>query len=379
MMAERRVKKWKFTLSVTVLFLMATVIWMAGCDAETDVDERFAAAEELTQTWCVESQRVVAGFDEATLGDDMILNDVYEVRDDWSSRKSQVIGDADPPVEIRVYIEPYCDAERPAPNDLSERILCKMPNQDRISQIVEITPSSAPGTCKSRNEAAFAWALDQLTPAELAAYELEGHEVRFLEDEVVGTGGEWLGLTAYFELADDGVYELTSPSLQSAFNPDDPDPQTLEGVHYCKLLTPAQALYWVLHRGFKDDPGKCLPPDEQCPNPDAEPTGSCIFYFPIPGTDVGQHFCEEYRGPNWTVETAEEKCTPRQESNFKPLSCEDRKDETDLIDDDGVFKGTCVVSCGDDERVWKIYSDMPPEAPGDDFSGYCSMGWVPAE
>jgi hypothetical protein len=392
----KQMKKWKPTVSFAVLLLIATVIWMAGCDTDdeekdsdadagmpvfTEVDIRFEAAEELTKTWCLESQRVVAGFDETTLPDDMILNDLYEERDDWSSRKSQVDADEDPPVEIRVWIEPYCDVELPAPTDLSERIYCKMPNQDRISGILEITPANEPGTCKSRNEAVFEWALDQLTSEERDAYERSGHQITFLEDEVVGTGGQWLGLTADFELSADGTsYEIGSPSLQSAFNPDDPDNQTLEGVHYCKLVTPAQALYWVLYRGFKDDPGICeAPQGEVCPDPDATPTGSCIFYFPIPGTGVGQTFCEEYRGPNWTVEAGQEKCDPRDSSDFKPLSCADRKDETDLIDDDGVFKGTCVVSCGDDERVWKIYSDPPPEAGIDDISGFCSMGWVPAE
>jgi hypothetical protein len=358
------------------LLLMATVIWVAGCDTETesDPDPRFEAAEALTQTWCVESQRVVAGFDAETLTDAMILNDVYEDADHWSSQKSQVKADEDPPVEMRVYIETFCDAELPAPTDLSERIYCKMPNQGRISGILEITPANEPGTCKSRNEAAFQWALDQLTPEERSAYEASGHPVTFLEDEVVGSGAAWLNLPANFELSADGTsYEIGSPSLQSEFNPDDPDPQTLEGVHYCKLVTPAQALYWVLHRGLKADPGICeAPQGEQCPDPDAEPAGSCIFYF----SQSNQYFCEEYSGPNWTETTGAEKCAPRDDSDFKPLSCADRKDETDLIDDDGVLRGTCVVRCGEDERLWYIYSES--DIPGVDPSTSCDP-WIPAE
>jgi hypothetical protein len=376
-MGKHCTNKWKFTVAIAVSLIMATSMWMAGCGEEDDiieVDERFEAAAELTQTWCVESQRVVAGFDAATLTDAMILNDVYEEADHWSSQKSQVKADEDPPVEIRVYVEPFCDVERPAPDDLSERILCKMPNQDRISDILEITPANEPGTCKSRNEAAFQWALDQLTPAERSAYESDGHPVTFLEDEVVGSGAAWLNLTANFELSADGEsYEIGSPSLQSEYVPDPDDPQTLAGVHYCKLVTPAQALYWVLHRGFKDDPGICAAPTgEECPDPDATPTGSCIFYFP----QSNQYFCEEYRGPNWTETSGAEKCAPREEPDFKPVSCADRKDETDLIDDDGVLRGTCVVRCGDDERVWYIYSES--DIPGVDPSTSCNP-WIPAE
>jgi hypothetical protein len=368
---------------------MATSMWMAGCDSDeekcsatdenvpvfTEVDSRFEAAAELTHTWCVESQRVVAGFDAETLTDDMILNDVYGVDegDHWSSQKSQVDADEDPPIEIRVWIEPYCDVELPAPTDLSERIYCKMPNQGRIAGILDITPASEPGTCKSRNEAAFEWALAQLTPAELEAWELYGHQPRFLDDVVVGSGAAWLNLTAHFERADDCVYEIASPSLQSEFNPESTDNQTLEGVHYCKLITPAQALYWVLYRGFKADPGICEPPPGSiCPDPNAEPAGSCIFYFP----QSNQYFCEEYRGSNWTETTAAEKCAPREDPDFKPLSCADRKDETDLIDGDGVLRGTCVVRCGEDERVWYIYSES--DIPGVDPSTSCDP-WIPAE
>ncbi len=94
---------------------------------------------------------------------------------------------------------------------------------------------------------------------------------------------------------------------------------------------------------------------------------------------MGQTYCEEYRGPAWTVQSAEEKCEPRQDGNFKPLSCADRKDETDLIDGDGVFKGTCVISCGEEERVWQVYSDAPGSSGLDDMSTYCSMGWFPAK
>lgn len=362
--------------------VIATVISNLTCNSENEDSSdssRFTTAKELTQQWCLESLRVVTGFDEDTLPDSMILNDVYPVMDDWVGRPSQVVKDGDPPVEIRVYIKPYCEPELPAPADLSEQVLCKMPNQDRISSILEITPTSAPGTCKSRNEAAFQWALDQLTSEERATYDDKGHPVTFLDDMVVGAGGQWVGLNEDFELSQDGTsYEIASPSLQSAFNPEDTSPLTLQGVHYCKLITPAAALYWVLHRGLKDYPGTCESTGSEIPclNPDAVPSGSCIFPHTIPGTSAIQTYCEEYRGTNLTVEKGETKCDSR-DGLFKPLSCADRKDETDVIDGDGELKGTCVISCGDDERVWQIYSNPPPETGIDDMSTFCSKGWIP--
>jgi hypothetical protein len=302
----------------------------------------------------------------------MILNDVYEVKAEWSSIMSRVAPDEDPPIEIRVFIERFCDAEPPAPDNLSERLLCKMPNQERIATLLELTPSSEPGTCKSRNEDAFAWALEQLTPAEREAYEAEGWPVTFLEDEVVNMGGAWLGLPANFELAEDGQsYEIGSPSLQTEFDPNDPDPETPDGVHYCKLVTPAQALYWVLHRGFKDDPGICEEVSESgCPIPNATPTGSCIFlHHPTP-TMPEQHFCEEYTGPSWTEADAEAKCAEREDGFYKSVSCAERPDETSEIDGDGEYKGACVIACGDLEYIWLVYSGTAEE-----IAPYCPEGF----
>jgi hypothetical protein len=215
--------------------------------------------------------------------------------------------------------------------------------------------------------------LEQLTAEEREAYQTQGHPVTFLEDEVSDGGGAWLGVPANFELAEDGEsYEIGAPSLQTEFDPNDPDPETPAGVHYCKLVTPAQALYWVLHRGFKGDPGICeeVQPGD-CPMPGAVPVGSCIFHFTQ--TDPGQHFCEEYTGPAWTAQLAEEKCAGREDGIYKAVPCSERSDETSEIDGDGEYKGACVISCGDQERIWQVYSG---EAA--DISPYCPEGFFPA-
>ena len=143
-------------------------------------------------------------------------------------------------------------------------------------------------------------------------------------------------------------------------------------MHYCKLVTPAQALYWVLHRGFKEDPGKC-DMEEVCLDPDTVPVGSCIFFFPTSEL----HVCEEYRGPYWNETLAEEKCAARavegEPADFKPVACADRPEDTADLDGDGEFKGTCLVRCGYEERVWHLYSVNPGQNPAD----FCD--WVPAD
>ena len=67
------------------------------------------------------------------------------------------------------------------------------------------------------------------------------------------------------------------------------------------------------------------------------------------------------------MEDAEEKCgdpTRRPEGDFKAVPCADRTDETSSIGD---HLGSCVITCGELERVWQVYSgtieDIAPFCP----------------
>lgn len=216
-------------------------------------DPRFELAARVTDTWCVESFRVVSGFAQGTISDPEIFNDLYSEFTPFSGAKSIVDASLDTPVELRAYSKPWCMPELPAPADLSEHILCKMPNQERVSNVLGLTPDNAVGTCRERNEAAFEWALAQLTEEELAEYQANGIPIEFLDDQVVERGGDWLPLAPRFTPGNERSYSLSSPSLQTPYIPSD-DNQSLDGVHYCTLITPEQALYWVLHRGLKRIP-----------------------------------------------------------------------------------------------------------------------------
>ncbi|CAA0110670.1 Uncharacterised protein [Halioglobus japonicus] len=324
-------------------------------------DPRFELAAEVTESWCVESFRVTSGFAESTISDSDILNDLYSERTPFSGAKSVVDASLDTPIELRAYSIPWCMPELPAPEGLSENLLCKMPNQSRVSDVLGLTPDNAVGTCRERNEAAFEWALAQLTEEERMNYEANGIPIEFLDDQVVQRGGDWLLLAPHFMLDADGNYELSSPSLQTPYIPST-DNDSLDGVHYCTLFTPAQALYWVLHRGMKEDPGQCVAEDV-CLQPDLVPEGSCIFYFEATVT----HMCEEYRGPYWDQDLSTEKCASRGGS-YSTSRCFERGEEIAILDsDDSGFIGTCDVACGQEERIWYMFSQPPGTNPATEF------------
>ncbi len=323
-------------------------------------DTRFERAAELTDAWCIEAFRRVSGFNEQTLPDAEILNDRYEGFTRFSGAKSIVDAARDVPVELRSFVRPWCMSELPAPDTLSETIYCKMPSQARVADILGRTPDAETGTCQEANQAAFTWAWAQLSDEEQLEFRARGHSVEFLQDQVVTRGGDWLPLAPHFTPVDSGAFGLAAPSLQTEYVPGGAS-DTLDGVHYCTLVSPEQALYWLLHRGLKEDPGKCVP-EEACLEPDVEPEGSCVFYFGATFT----HMCEEYRGPYWDQALSEEKCASR-EGAYSTARCFERAEEIAILDsDDGGFIGTCDIACGQEERIWFMFSRPPNTDPANE-------------
>ena len=116
----------------------------------------------------------------------------------------------------------------------------------------------------------------------------------------------------------------------------------------------------MLHRGLKEDPGRCVAEDA-CLEPDLVPEGSCVFYFSATFT----HMCEEYRGPYWDQTLSEEKCDSRGGA-YSTASCFERAEEVALLDsDDSGFIGTCDIACGQEERIWYIFSESPSADPSE--------------
>lgn len=334
---------------------------------------RYRTAREMDDTLCLQTQRAVAGLTEAALPDSEIHTAWYDSESDFSSGKATVDASSSPQLLLHGYRQPHADAGRWAPDSLALEVRCKMRSQDRLEIALGIELDGDEGDCRTRNEATLAWARALLDVRESQRYEQGGMKLVPGADIAAEFGGMWLPQRPALQASADGTQcTLQAPGLHIPAEGDGA-PDDLVGVHYCKLLSHSQALYWVTVQSFiKDRVQACtLPEPPTCPDPDNTASGSCIFYFAV----AGQSFCEEYSGPAWTTDTAETKCSER-DGHFAPVACQDRPEDTAGLDGDGEYRGACIVVCGEEERTWKMYSD--PSGEGN-VADSCPAGFVPPE
>jgi hypothetical protein len=120
-----------------------------------------------------------------------------------------------------------------------------MKTQDAFVEAFGMTPAGPEAGCALVNAAAVAWALAQLTPDELAAYETAGPSLAVEPGTSYVNGNAWLSESA-IELEDlgGGAWVLRSPFLRLGSQAW--VPENLREVTYCKLWSPARALAWVI-------------------------------------------------------------------------------------------------------------------------------------
>jgi hypothetical protein len=109
-------------------------------------------------------------------------------------------------------------------------------------------PAGTP-SCAAENAHALELALAAVRPEARARYLAKGRSLRFLDDQALGTGVQWLAAPLSFEASKGNgeVFEVRSPRLLTA--PDATPP--FEGMFYCKLVSPARAAEWVLFDAFE--------------------------------------------------------------------------------------------------------------------------------
>ena len=356
-------------LLIVVTFAICCLT-ISGCDNRTGQESRFDEAEKLALGWCVEAQMTLSNLNESSMSTDDINNIILDQPYELSSASTRINPESSKPLEIITSVTTLTDNER-TPDTISKEVRCKMKSQGAIAAFLNETIPGNEGTCRELNEKALQWALDQLTDEERARYENEGKKLIFSDDTMAGSGLDWYGSCLEYNSTGND-YSISSPALLVPYEEDNP---SMFGNHYCKLITPSMALYWVLHRAFYVDPINTG--DEQsslectgCQFLDSPPVASCIFYF----STSEQYLCEDYTGSVWTVESATDTCSDRSDGVFSTSSCNNRTAETSILDDDGVHRGKCVINCGEEgEYVWNFYSDSSLGLNVVDFCG----DWYP--
>lgn len=346
---------------------LVSILAVVGCASKERGEARYAQAERISEHWCLEAELALERISGSTASQVAFVENTVPTAAALGEVKVSIDQSTSPPsTTIHSYTSTMANSvEGSAGPTISKVTMCKMKSHRGLEAALGIDIAGEPGQCREMNQQALDWALGQLTQEERERLLDQGQMLVLGDDRLVQTGIAWYGEPLHFTLGNRSltleVPALLVPPDMPGISPD------LLGVHYCKLLTPAQMLHWVLHRAFWTDPLGNGPNNDlgaalvevavgDCRLSAVANPGSCIFYFP----SSQQHYCEDYTGGNWTPEKATAKCASREEGAFLNQTCAERSAETASLDGDGVLRGECVMNCGTaDEYRWNVYSASP--------------------
>lgn len=124
---------------------------------------------------------------------------------------------------------------RPSVKQSPKEISLKLKSQASIYRAFGSSNVLEEPSCKSVNELAFNLALSSATNEASDRYKLRGRSVVFENDLETKTYTEWLSTPLTTWENNDGLHVQAVSFLTP-----------LEGMHYCKLMTPFRALEWVI-------------------------------------------------------------------------------------------------------------------------------------
>lgn len=122
-----------------------------------------------------------------------------------------------------------------------------MTGADRVAEQLKVKTDQS-RTCSDLNKAAVAQAESMLPAASLQRYKAKGRKWCFLDDKPITIGP--LFVLSDITLEDKGdCMAVQALTLLSKI-----DSHIFPGVHYCKVLTPARAMDWMMTDSLQ--PGK---------------------------------------------------------------------------------------------------------------------------
>ena len=223
-------------------------------------DVRFEIAEDQNAGWCLRAQTILARLEGSELLTDQQIGTVeHSDQPAFAASKAIIDPASTPPLELQTLLVRREHVQLADGTPLSRDMYCKSRSKDRIEGTLGVATPGAGGSCREVNMAALDWALGQLTDEERVRYEQRGARLMFRADVDSLTGSDWLSTPSAFTADPDErpyTYVLKASALPVValpvvfgYGPDD-----IVGVHYCKLWTPAQMLYWLLEQAYQADP-----------------------------------------------------------------------------------------------------------------------------
>ncbi len=255
-------------------------------------------------------------------------------------------------------------------------VSCKMIHRDRVNDLFGLELSGPTRSCRDINEFTYRAALAALSEDERREFESRGTPLRFVDDEVMGAGAQWLP-SAVDDFIRPGRDEdgskflsIQAPSVKVPWDYEDGD--WFQGVQSCKLIAVDAMVRWVTTAALWSQAAMFPRITPACDEPSARSStvGSCILYF----GPSGATFCQDFSGRGWTAESAAADCGQRYATQeewdasggsyiggggvYSAESCAERDAPAELRGEpfllaDSANRGTCVWRCNDlDEALW---------------------------
>jgi hypothetical protein len=223
-----------------------TMSWSLSTVPAPGLEPDLDALSADESSFCQDAQQRLPGLTEAQLPAASIGNVLHTSRGAFGSSKASLT-----PLQVQTWSEP--DMATTALGHtvaLTHRISCKTRSSDHLATIG--LPTSPPLECRALSQRSLDLAAARLTPAQATAYATSGRQVSLQADRSEQTGVDWL--TSFpDEVVAGGQLQVTAHALRVDWN--DPAfsifPDTIRGVHYCTVWSPAWAYWWMTVGAFQ--------------------------------------------------------------------------------------------------------------------------------
>ncbi|MEC9072061.1 MAG: alpha/beta hydrolase, partial [Myxococcota bacterium] len=200
-------------------------------------------AEADNAGWCLNAQKIIAldGAEEAPLP---IVVETHDNTKEFGLSKSAIEAGT---LQVQTFLNHHGNpGYLEAPPLLVRDVWCKLKTRWAIADALQTSPTGTDLSCADVNAAVVNWALTQVPEAAGQSYLTQAAPVVLDPDVEYETGVEWLeeGQLTIEYSETEGAVHIQSGSLK--VGNDLEIPEAYRNVVYCKLVSPHEALRWVL-------------------------------------------------------------------------------------------------------------------------------------
>jgi len=221
---------------------------------ERDPADKRASAEG-TSAFCAAGQRIVAGLSAADNARVTVLDGFHvsspnleHCHPNWTHIVNGTLSNKRISIDTCSHTDYYRDIDNTGEITAASEIACKFLSSDRVAQQLNTTAENPNVDCRAINEHAVRVAEGMAAPSTLTRYKAQGKGWCFLPDVPTfeSIGPLWVFKDSLKLKENATCMTAASAVLKTAI-----DGKIYPGNHYCKVLSPARVLDWMMTDSLK--------------------------------------------------------------------------------------------------------------------------------